>query len=73
MNGLQAEFSDRIDFVHLNIDYPQTLPYRELYDMVRRSQYALVDAQGTVVQRWFGPLEDQQADVRAYLTQFLGS
>ncbi|MBZ0280879.1 MAG: hypothetical protein K8L97_09065 [Anaerolineae bacterium] len=65
MDGLQAQFGDRIDFVGLNIDVPETLPIREQFDMVQRSTYALIDAQGNIIQRWYGYL-DQEAMTQVF-------
>ncbi len=59
MDGLQAQFGDRIDFIGLNIDVAETLPVREQFDMVQRSTYTLIDAQGNVVQRWYGYLDQE--------------
>lgn len=59
MDGLQAQFEDRIDFIGLNIDVAETLPVREQFDMVQRSTYTLIDAQGNVVQRWYGYLDQE--------------
>jgi hypothetical protein len=69
VNGLQAEFGDRIDFIGLNIDLPETLPIRQQFDIVQRSQYVLIDAQGNVLQRWFGFLDQEQ--VAEYLRGYL--
>jgi len=59
VDGLQAQFGDRIDFIGLNIDVAETLPVREQFDMVQRSTYTLIDAQGNVVQRWYGYLDQE--------------
>jgi hypothetical protein len=37
--------------------------------MVQRSQYALVDAEGNIIQRWFGFLD--QDEVERFLSDYL--
>ncbi len=69
MNGLTQKFSDKIDFVNLNVDWPEVKPYLTLFSFTDRTQYVLADAKGNILQRWYGPLN--QADIEDYLTQFL--
>lgn len=71
MNGLQAQFGEQIEFVVLDIDDPATLPLRQHYNMVQRTNYVLVNARGEVVQRWFGPLDEDQ--VARALREFLAN
>jgi thiol:disulfide interchange protein len=71
VNELQADFSDQIDFVNLNIDVPETLDLRTRFDLVDRSRYIFIDTQGNVVQRWFGLLD--QATVESYLRDYLAA
>ncbi len=56
MNGLKTTFEGQVDFFDLNIDDPSLDGLREEFDISGRSQYILVDANGNVVRRWFGPL-----------------
>jgi len=70
VNGLQAQFGDRIEFVVLNVDDPNSLPLRQQFDLVQRSRYALVGPDGqTVEQRWFGLLNE--GEVADYLSRYL--
>ncbi|MCS6835840.1 MAG: hypothetical protein NZ750_07465 [Anaerolineae bacterium] len=72
MNGLQAQFGDRIDFVLLDIDKSETLPLRQKFGLVQRANYALVAPDGeTVVRRWFGLLDEQE--LASYLSNYLAS
>ena len=59
MNGLEAKYGDQIEFIYLNVDDPGTLPMRQQYDVVARSQYVLVDANGEIVQKWFGYINEE--------------
>ena len=60
MNGLEKTFEDRVDFVHLDVDVPEEFAVSEEYEMYRRSQYTLIDADGTIVKTWFGLLKEDQ-------------
>ncbi len=69
MDGLARTFGTQMDFIKLDIDKTETLNIRQQFNLVQRSQYALVDAQGNVLQRWFGFLDE--AAVRQYLSDYL--
>lgn len=69
MNGLAQKFGDRVDFINLDIDKQDTLGIRQQFNMVQRSQYALLDPQGEVIQRWFGLLNE--AEVERFLNDYL--
>jgi thiol:disulfide interchange protein len=71
VNDLIAKFSDKIDFVHLNIDIPETLTERTRFDIIERSQYIFTDAQGNIVQKWFGILD--QATIETYIQEYLAA
>jgi hypothetical protein len=60
VNGLEATFSDRIDFFHLNVDTPDEFAVANEYELMRRSQYTLIDADGNIVKTWFGLLDEEQ-------------
>jgi hypothetical protein len=60
VNGLEEMFGDQVDFIHLNIDTPDEFAVAQTYEMYRRSQYTLIDADGTIVKTWFGLLNEDQ-------------
>lgn len=60
MYRLKQQYGDQIEFIVLNVDNDDTLPLRQKYDMVARAQYALVDANGELVQKWFGYLDEAE-------------
>ena len=60
VNRLEANFGERVDFFHLNIDTADEMAVAQSYEMWRRSQYTLIDADGTIVKTWFGYLDEEQ-------------
>jgi len=56
VNGVKNEFAGQVDFFDLNIDDPSLDGLRTEFDISGRSQYILLDSNGEVVRRWFGPL-----------------
>lgn len=71
MHRLEEKYGDQIEFVYLNVDDPASLPMRQQYDIVARSQYVLVDANGEVVQKWFGYITTQS--VSEVIDEYLAS
>ena len=75
MNRLNERYGDRIDFVMLDVDEESTLPLRQQYDIVARSQYVLVNSEGVTVHRWFGHISENdlartlEADLAEYLAE----
>jgi hypothetical protein len=61
VNGLEQQFADQIDFIHLNIDIPAERDAASSLNMTRRSTYYLLDASGNVLNTWIGPLPSEQA------------
>ena len=56
MNGLKTKFAGQVDFFDLNFDDPGLDGLRTEFDISGRSQYMLIDSNGQIVRRWFGPL-----------------
>lgn len=71
MHGLENTFKGQVDFIHLNIDFQETLPARERFGIVQRSQYVLADAAGNVLQRWIGFLDE--GTVTTYIREYLAT
>lgn len=71
MHRLEDRYKDQIDFVYLNIDLSETLEARQRFDIVARSQYVLIDAQGNIIQKWFGFLDENT--VTQAIEEFLAS
>ena len=65
VHGLEARYSDRMTFSYLDIDDPATREFRETLGYRYQPEFYLLDAQGTVIQKWVG-LVDEQALVDAF-------
>lgn len=71
MNRLEQQFGEQIMFVHLNYDDPTAFERANVYGLMGRSQYALVDETGVVARRWIGPLDEAQ--ITAVFIEFLSA
>ena len=54
MNRLETEYGDRMNFVYLDIDNPDTRDLRQELGFRYQPHYFLVDGQGKVVYQWVG-------------------
>jgi len=60
VDGLEETFAGLMDVVILNWDDPSLDSIRAKLAITDRSQYVLVDQDGTVLKRWYGPLYEEQ-------------
>jgi len=60
VSGLEETFDGRVEFILLDYDDPSLNEQREMLGITDRTQYVLVDPSGTVVQRWYGILNEGQ-------------
>ncbi len=74
MNRLEEQFGDVIEFVVVDWDDKTLDAFRDRYGITRRTQYVLVDANDHVVNRWFGPLNEDvvEADMQAFVESLDG-
>lgn len=54
MHGLEAKYSDRIDFVYLDIDDPRTTPFKSQLGYLVQPHIFMLDGQGEIRQQWLG-------------------
>ena len=71
MSGLQETYTGRIEFVVLDVDNSAHDAKRAELGSTAQAQYFLVNADGEIVGRWFGVLND--AGLRAELDNLLQS
>lgn len=68
MDELEADLSDHIRFLWLDVEDPATLPLREQYNVVRRTRYSFVDADGNILRSWIGYLDE--VELSQYLREW---
>ena len=60
VHGLEAKYSDQINFVYLDIDDPNTTNLKTDLDYIGQPQYVLVDGDGKIIQQWFGFVPEKE-------------
>lgn len=58
MSGLEETFVGQVEFIVLNWDDKSLDGRRNQLGITDKTQYVLVDADGAVVQRWYGILDE---------------
>ena len=54
VHGLEAEYSDRMNFVYLDVDDPNTQELQSALGRRAQPEFYLLDADGNLIQQWFG-------------------
>jgi thioredoxin-like negative regulator of GroEL len=60
VHGLEAEYWGQIDFVYLDIDDSGNDGVKEQYEFISQPTFILIEADGTVLQRWFGYVSEEE-------------
>ena len=60
VSGLKDTFNNRIEFVLLNYDDSSLNDIRKQLGITAQAQYVLVAANGDIVQKWFGVLDQSR-------------
>ena len=58
VHGLEARYSDRIDFVYLDIDDPRTAPFKSQLGYLVQPHFFMLDGQGEILQQWVGMVSE---------------
>lgn len=58
MSGLTNTFKEQVEFILLDWDNSTLNDIRQELGITARTQYVLVDANGMVVKRWYGILDE---------------
>lgn len=58
MSGLEDTFEGQVEFIRLDWDDKSLNDQRSELGITDRTQYALIDASGTVLKRWYGILDE---------------
>ena len=59
VHGLEDRYSDRMAFSYLDIDDPATATFRSALGFRNQPELYLLDAQGNLIQKWVGPVQEQ--------------
>ena len=59
MSGLEETFEGQVEFIILDWDDSSLSDIRQQLGITDRTQYVLVDPEGTVVKRWYGILNEE--------------
>ena len=62
VHGLEAEYSGKIKFSYLDADDPQTDEFQSALGFYYQPEIYLLDANGTVLQKWVGFTSEQQLE-----------
>ncbi len=60
VHGLEAEYSDRMGFVYLDIDDPATQPFKKQLNYRVQPHFFLVDGQGNILKTWLGRVPEAE-------------
>ena len=59
VHGLEAEYSDRMNFVYLDVDDPNTQELQSALGRRAQPEFYLLDADGNLIQQWFGTVSKE--------------
>ncbi len=60
VHGLEAKYSDRVEFFYLDADDPATRDFQREYGFQYQPYFLLLDGSGNVVKRWGGFVSEQE-------------
>ena len=69
MHGLEAEYEAQMNFVYLDIDDPDSDPFKEALGYHVQPHLFLVDEHGKIIQQWLGQVSE--ADLRQAIEEAL--
>ncbi len=65
MHGLEAKYTGQVDFVYLDIDDPNTTPFKSQLGYRYQPHLFLLDGAGNVLMQWVGSVSE--ADLESAL------
>ncbi|MEK7327504.1 MAG: hypothetical protein AAB217_19845 [Chloroflexota bacterium] len=60
VHGLEAKYGDRIGFVYLNVDDPNTDSLKQALGFRYMPYFVLLDGDGNILQQWAGPVTEAE-------------
>ena len=67
MHGLEQQWGEQVNFVYLDIDDPQTEPFKRALGYQYQPHLFLLDGQGTILREWIGLVSE--GDLEAALKE----
>jgi len=59
VHGLERQWGDQVNFVYLDIDDPQTAPFKRELGYQYQPHLFLLDGQGTILREWVGFVSEE--------------
>jgi hypothetical protein len=59
VHGLEQQWGDKVNFVYLDIDDPQTAPFKRALGYQYQPHLFLLDGQGTILREWVGFVSEE--------------
>lgn len=60
VHGLESQYSDRMNFVYLDIDDPATNEFKQALGYRVQPHFFLLDGEGNVRMQWFGSVSGDE-------------
>lgn len=62
VHGLEAKYAGKVHFVYLDIDDPDTSPFKQELGYSYQPHLFLLDGDGNIVQQWVGYVTEGRLD-----------
>lgn len=62
MHGLERQWGEQVNFVYLDIDDPQTEPFKRALGYQYQPHLFLLDGQGTILREWIGLVSEEDLE-----------
>jgi len=62
VHGLERQWGEQVNFVYLDIDDPQTEPFKRALGYQYQPHLFLLDGQGTILREWIGLVSEEDLE-----------
>ena len=62
VHGLEAKYAGQVNFVYLDIDDPNTTPFKSQLGYLYQPHIVLLDGSGNVLNQWVGMVSEGELD-----------
>lgn len=60
VHGLEAEYSEKVQFTYLDMDDPATSDIKQELGFIWRPHFFLLDGDGQIIKQWVGYVEEAE-------------